>query len=275
MVLVAGCALLSACSSYWQDRLDDAADIFTVTGDARTGAYARVGPFGLGLSKEGWGYGLRGGVLSWNFSCPPDPSKSSCSDWIALGYGQQSFWPEDRWAIVRGKEFVAQSTDQRSEWRESEGVFVARSTWGHSAYYYSQVEIGVGVFFGPRVGVNPGEFLDFVLGWFGVDLYGDDYHSKLRDQLVVEFFDARGNRIQPTAVRTEGVELVVLDQGFAMTRFGHPSFETAVVTFASRSAVEIEFALPPGDGVVRVTVEGDPIAVAEARRIPWGQWRLP
>ena len=24
------------------------------------------------------------------------------------------------------------------------------------------------------MGVNPGEFVDFVLGWVGIDIYGDD-----------------------------------------------------------------------------------------------------
>ena len=36
------------------------------------------------------------------------------------------------------------------------------------------LEVGASFVFAVRVGVSPGEMLDFVLGWFGVDLAGDD-----------------------------------------------------------------------------------------------------
>ena len=35
---------------------------------------------------------------------------------------------------------------------------------------YAEASVGIGV----HVGVSPGEFLDFLLGWFGVDLAGDE-----------------------------------------------------------------------------------------------------
>lgn len=37
------------------------------------------------------------------------------------------------------------------------------------------VEVGIGLmFFGVNAGFSPGQFLDFLLGWFGIDLAGDD-----------------------------------------------------------------------------------------------------
>ncbi|MCZ6687975.1 MAG: hypothetical protein O7H41_00020 [Planctomycetota bacterium] len=41
-------------------------------------------------------------------------------------------------------------------------------------------DVEVGVFIGVvgvRAGFSPGEFLDFILGWFGVDIAGDDQHA--------------------------------------------------------------------------------------------------
>jgi hypothetical protein len=36
------------------------------------------------------------------------------------------------------------------------------------------VEFGLSLFFGFDVGFSPGEFLDFLLGWFGIDIANDD-----------------------------------------------------------------------------------------------------
>ncbi|OVE81243.1 hypothetical protein BVY04_03710 [bacterium M21] len=40
--------------------------------------------------------------------------------------------------------------------------------------YLTQIEAAAGFGAGIRLGVNPGEFLDFLLGWFGLDPYCDD-----------------------------------------------------------------------------------------------------
>ncbi len=40
--------------------------------------------------------------------------------------------------------------------------------------YFTQMEVSLGVFGGVKLGFNPGELLDFLLGWFTIDLYGDD-----------------------------------------------------------------------------------------------------
>jgi hypothetical protein len=43
--------------------------------------------------------------------------------------------------------------------------------------YWTQVEVEAGVIFAVHAGFNPGELLDFLLGWFGADIYGDDCGS--------------------------------------------------------------------------------------------------
>ena len=47
-------------------------------------------------------------------------------------------------------------------------------TIGATAPHYTQVEVVAGLLFSVRAGVNPGELLDFLLGWAGIDIYGDD-----------------------------------------------------------------------------------------------------
>jgi hypothetical protein len=42
------------------------------------------------------------------------------------------------------------------------------------ARYYSQIEVVAAAGVSLRIGFNPGELLDFFLGWFGVDTYHDD-----------------------------------------------------------------------------------------------------
>ncbi len=44
------------------------------------------------------------------------------------------------------------------------------------------VEVGVGMIFGGTVGFSPGQFLDFLLGWFGIDIAGDDDPQKRRSR---------------------------------------------------------------------------------------------
>jgi hypothetical protein len=44
--------------------------------------------------------------------------------------------------------------------------------------YFTQIEVVGGFGLVLRLGFNPGELLDFVLGWATVDIYGDDSATK-------------------------------------------------------------------------------------------------
>ena len=46
------------------------------------------------------------------------------------------------------------------------------------APYFTQIEVAAGFGLVTRVGFNPGELLDFFLGFAGVDLYDDDVELK-------------------------------------------------------------------------------------------------
>ena len=46
-------------------------------------------------------------------------------------------------------------------------------------HHWTQLRIFAGVtIVSVSVGANPGELLDFALGWLGIDIYGDDAGAK-------------------------------------------------------------------------------------------------
>ncbi len=52
------------------------------------------------------------------------------------------------------------------------------------AYYFTQLEIQAGLFLGLRLGLNPGELFDFLVGWAGFDPFDDDEpYETLEDRL--------------------------------------------------------------------------------------------
>ena len=57
---------------------------------------------------------------------------------------------------------------------------------------WTQIEVAIGLIGDVRLGFNPGELLDLLLGFFGADLYGDDI--------------ARGERKNPHAESAEIAE---------------------------------------------------------------------
>ena len=71
--------------------------------------------------------------------------------------------------------------DYRNKSYESMGIFLSsmadakpssekKTFWP----YYTQVEAVAGVGYGVRFGFNIGEFIDLLLGWTTIDIYGDD-----------------------------------------------------------------------------------------------------
>jgi hypothetical protein len=58
--------------------------------------------------------------------------------------------------------------------------------------FYTQVEVAVGLGVSIRGGVNPGDLLDFLLGFFGFDLYNDDIKI-IRTRPASRKSDRKGN----------------------------------------------------------------------------------
>ena len=84
--------------------------------------------------------------------------------------------------IISGQT-VMQSGNERNKSYEIEGRGLPFVFWPdtnrsipdiYTPSYFSQIEAVLGVVISVRVGFNPGELLDFILGWFGIDIYDDD-----------------------------------------------------------------------------------------------------
>ena len=156
-------AVVAGCSSprlYFADRRRDAADLFTATVGSGSGIKAEVGPLNLGLpvchvdSERGW----RGGRLL------RDSNYKVEEDWL-LCCGVEEF------ALL-----VPSYEDRGKSISFGHGFpFVPHSPWSHgNPAKYTQIELIAGLGRTLRFGFNPGELLDFILGWFTIDIYGDD-----------------------------------------------------------------------------------------------------
>lgn len=200
MLFLVGCALAAGCAEtgYLGRRGRDALDIATCTVGVGTGLRARVGPVHVAAIENSDLAGLRDG--EW-FSDGNDLVENR-ETYAPFPIPHQVNWTTDP---VRDSVFQSGKPDpelvdlsERVRKRERGGMFgqeifqrrdlvaVARDK-GTRAYspfpllaiadrppYYSQVEAVAGLGLSLRLGLNPGELLDFLLGWGGLDLYGDD-----------------------------------------------------------------------------------------------------
>ena len=194
IALIVGAALalsLSGCatSAYLQDRRRDLADVFTVSVGYGLGAKGRVGPFQaasppmvvLDIA------GLRCG--QWFFVESKDQRNYAVSPCLGIpvdggwGFFGFDYSPGGRLATEREKAYVSTQLlilclpfyfDKNPEGKivlekaeNSSGPYTCHS-------YFTQIEVVVALVGSLRIGLNPGEFVDFLLGWGTVDLYGDD-----------------------------------------------------------------------------------------------------
>lgn len=170
LLVSSGCA-----GRYWDSRGRDAKDVLTCAVGLGLGARARVGPLQVPLIVQSDYAGLRCG--EW-FASPmrddfwtyvskaghvvDQPLPVYVSDYDTLYSGYEEFDPGGE-AVLRHK---AESTV---------GMGLAtrvldRKNW---AYYFNVEAVG-GAVVSLRVGVNPAELVDCVLGFTGLDVMGDD-----------------------------------------------------------------------------------------------------
>ena len=174
-------AMLTGCATpYLIDRGRDAADIFTATVEKGIGVKARVGPLAAGLSGTFGSTGLRGGCFiretdGFPFLGTDVPIMAGSCDTSLLGlYNFETLHAEE--LRRRNKTFHAgEEPDQ--------GIGIPFLQLGtDNPAYYTQVEVSVGLLAGIRLGLNPGELLDFILGWTTIDIYGDDLERKTQKE---------------------------------------------------------------------------------------------
>lgn len=174
VLLSAACAVCSGCASsgYLKDRMHDGADVFTATAGKGFGVQTRVGPAHVGLLGAGDRVGIRGGqVLPLRSSAGPSFIDSGAygGEYCIGVFGYEYF------GTMAG-------TENGGRHKEFETIFCFIPT-GESLKsgkpvlnpaYWTQIEVVAGVGISLRLGFNPGELVDFLLGWFGLDIYSDD-----------------------------------------------------------------------------------------------------
>lgn len=189
--------LLTGCSTpYMVDWGRDAADIFTLTYEWGAGTKARMGPFAWGCGVTYCSTGLRGGVLVSDKEgmpvLPSDcPSTSGSYDGSLFGiYNYESFQPFSSKVTFNRHKRIKAGVEYNSVANELENIGIPfyqsdYYSWRYDLFpdytfppYYTQIEVFVAFILGLRVGFNPGELLDFIVGWTTLDLCHDDVAEK-------------------------------------------------------------------------------------------------
>ncbi len=174
MLAIATLTLASGCATYVRDRVADAGDIFTATVGTGIGVTAKAGPIHTGLGSGMDLYGLRGGEVG-SF-VPSKYDSGPCGDFSLAFVSAGGFAPSRPRAHARGK------TSYSAFWDDEQKLLpLLDLPWNSDAEchpvidpQWTQLDLSVGFFASVRLGFNPGELLDFALGLFGLDLYGDD-----------------------------------------------------------------------------------------------------
>ena len=163
LVLVIANGITGCATPYMIDRGRDAADIFTATVGVGIGTKARVGPVRAGLYAGADMAGLRGGegivdMMPSRMDYVPGASELELS-LVSV----ECFMPSKAIdSIRRNKQFLSYGMCSLS--KAFEGKF----------HYYTQIEAAVGLGPAIRLGFNPIELLDFILGWTTIDIFNDD-----------------------------------------------------------------------------------------------------
>lgn len=164
-LLVAMIPLLLTGCGYMRDRWADAKDVFTLGVGPGIGAVARVGPLQTGLGATADMVALANG------------------EWAIGGLGicgVMDTSPVMACAAVIGTSSDGAGEARRKNFDVLHAIVPIHTDHWPSAPYYTQIEISGGALLSVHVGFNPGELLDFVLGWVGIDIYRDDQHHRRR-----------------------------------------------------------------------------------------------
>ncbi|MBQ6103964.1 MAG: hypothetical protein IJL06_09875 [Kiritimatiellae bacterium] len=211
--LCAGCA-----SAYWRDRANDLGDIASVSFGAGLGVRAQAGPVATGLGAQMDVAGFRGGHFFADRRAFDLEPLGWSVDLVCASANLFGLRPADGTQAP-----FEPDVDARGKYRGQyngciEGAFIPFWLFGeqlhpdgmvdalppypvapgraapedHWSPDWTHLEIAAALGVGVRLGFNPGELLDFLLGFFGADLYGDDL--------------ARGEEENPHAESAENAE---------------------------------------------------------------------
>jgi hypothetical protein len=167
---------LSQGCSYLNNRFHDASDIINISGGYGLGASAQGGPLIAGLYGGSDITGIRSGTAF--FSTEHDNGQLTTTAMnIKFFYSNES---QNSNIKLRGKDINAF------------GPFItpngsmAHSHVSNNPAHYTQIEAVAGLGLSIRLGFNPGELLDFLLGFAAIDIFNDDIAGKTTDPHPIE-----------------------------------------------------------------------------------------
>lgn len=168
MIFMTSCA---STRSYFADRGRDTLDVMTVTVGIGAGIHARLGPFPFGAWSATDVAGLRYGSF---FARIPDTDEREEVNSKLMSFllpimlifspGGEMNWDSlpDIWHYGN---YYPMNEIQLLRNKSTENLEVPN---------YTQLEASVGIGPSLRLGLNPGEFLDLVLGLTTIDIFDDD-----------------------------------------------------------------------------------------------------
>ncbi len=245
----------SGCATrgYFADRLGDAGDIFTATVGIGAGAKVRVGPIqpalifnhdiaGLQIGRLFAGplfpeYGFeRGeyevfcpfplrfivGSVGW---LPPHPFADPETRWrLGRGYRPPNY--HGYWIVGKNRAYTpwAYREMYRTEPRVGSASLFPCIVFSCPIQHNAQIEVAGGLGLTARVGFNPVELLDFVLGWFRIDLCNDDRNYKLHK--TRRMIEGEWELVEPERLSSDKFPLLAKGNSWIFTVGG--SFATGV-----------------------------------------------
>ena len=149
-------AFVSGCSGYWKHRADDLADVarlnvgagYGASVDASATRYARLSAGSYENTTKAGFVGRQGGI--WK--------EERHGIALIAGYTETSRDP------IHGNAFLP----------EPDPASGLQPSWQDQERGATEFTLSIHLLVGFEAGIDPGQMLDFLLGFAGIDLYGDD-----------------------------------------------------------------------------------------------------
>lgn len=184
LALLSALSFCGGCTSYWQDRWADAKDPFRVVALEGYGFTAKAGAFESGVASWTSLGGFSQGRVRSAGSEEVDPF------YVPLLSGVRGSELEDAEHRARGKWKGGVTTLAFPSCNPFQPASVADNTPPLEAYLDLRAGVALGA--GVEVGFHPGEFVDFMLGFVGIDIFGDDLESTMEDRATIRIVDQHG-----------------------------------------------------------------------------------